>query len=153
MNTDSRRRAKLASTCCAVAGGLGVLACSVSMILVTVGLVGTAAAASGSIAGMAGMGSTSSGRTASSGLFGNLVSFLVQFGPPLLIISVVAIAASLGIRRHTAVIPAIVAGAVMYAGMYLQSSAALMYASIALGLSVWTSVYFWTRHQLPTIRA
>ena len=145
MATDSDRRATIVSTCCAVAGGLGAVACSVSMTLAAVGLVGTTAAASGSIAGMEGMGSTSSGQTASSGLISSLVRFLVEVGPPLLIISVAAITVALGLRRRAAVIPALVAGAVMYEGMYLQANIPLMYASIALGLIGWISLYIWTR--------
>jgi hypothetical protein len=151
MNSEAGRRAQIASTCCAVAGGLGAIACSVSMILATVGLVGTAAAASGSVAGMAGMGSTRS-QTAPSGLFGNVLSFLVRGGPLMLIVSVLAIAVSLGIRRRAAVIPAVVAGAVMYAGMYLQSNVPVMYAAIALGLIVWASVYLWTRQPPSRLR-
>jgi hypothetical protein len=122
------------------------------MTLAALGIIGTTAAASGSIAGMEGMGSGSSGQTASSGLFGSLIRFLVQVGPPLLIISVVAITVSLGLRRRAAVIPAVLAGAVMYAGMYLQSAVPLMYASIALGLTVWTSLYVWTQHRQPRLR-
>jgi len=91
MISDAGRRAKIVSTCCVVAGGFGALACSVSMVLVTAGLVGTAAAASGSIAGMAGMGSTSSGHSASSGIVGSLVRLLVEVGPALLIVSVLAV--------------------------------------------------------------
>ncbi len=121
------------------------MACSLSMTLAALGIIGTAAAASGSMAGMEGMGSGSSGQTASSGLFGSLIRFLIQVGPPLLIISVAAITVSLGLRRRTVVIPAVLAGAVIYAGMYLQSGLPLMYASIALGLIVWTSLYIWTQ--------
>lgn len=142
MSRGSDRRTKIVSTCCAVAGGVGALACSVSMTLAALGVIGLAAVASG--AGMEGMGSGSSGQTSSSGLLGSLVRFLVQVGPPLLIISVAAITVSLGIRRRAAVIPAVLAGAVMYGGMYLQSGLPLMYASIALGLIVWTSLYIWT---------
>ncbi len=126
------------------------MACSVSMTLAALGIIGTAAAASRS---MANMGSGSSGQTASSGLFGSLIRFLVQVGPPLLIISVAAITVSLGLRRRAAVIPSLLAGAVMYAGMYLQSGVPLMYASIALGLVVWTSLYIWTqRRRQPSLR-
>ena len=145
MNTDSDRRAKIVSTCCAVVGGLGAVACSVSMTLAAVGLIGTAAAASGSIGGMEGMGSGSNGQPASSGFFGSLVRFLVQVGPPLLIISVAAITVALGLRRRAAIIPALLAGGAMYAGMYLQSGAPLMYASIVVDLIVWTSLYLWTQ--------
>jgi hypothetical protein len=146
MDTGSARRTTIVSTCCAVAGGIGAVACALSMTLAALGIIGTAAAASGS---MANMGSGSSGQTASSGLFGSLIRFLVQGGPPLLIISVVAITVSLALRRRAAVIPAVLAGAVMYAGMYLQSAVPLMYASIALGLIVWTSLYVWTQRRQP----
>ncbi|SRR6266852_4752182 len=150
MDTDSDRRTKIVSTCCAVAGGFGAVACSVSMTLAALGVIGTAAAASGSMAGMEGMRSGNSVQTASSGPIGSLVRFLVQVGPPLLIISVAAISVSLGMRRRAAVIPALLAGAVMFEGMYLQSGVPLMYAAIALGLIGWTSLYIWTqRRRLP----
>jgi hypothetical protein len=119
------------------------------MTLAALGIIGTAAAASGS---MANMGSGSSDQTASSGLFGSLIRFLVQVGPPLLIISVVAITVSIGLRWRAAVIPAVLAGAVMYAGMYIQSAVPLMYASIALGLIAWTSLYVWTQRRQPRLR-
>src|SRR5260370_41171261 len=131
MDTGSARRTTIASTCCAVAGGIGAVACSLSMTLAALGIIGTAAAASGS---MANMGSGSSGQTASSGFFGSLIRFLLQVGPPLLIISVAAVSVSLSLRRRTAIIPAVRAGAVMYAGMYLQSEVPLMYATTRLGL-------------------
>src|SRR5258708_28678349 len=149
MDTGSARRTTIASTCWAVAGGIGAVACSLSMTLAALGIIGTAAAASGS---MANMGSGSSGQTASSGLFGSLIRFLVQVGPPLLIISVAAITVSLGLRRRAALIPAVLAGAVMYAGMYLQPEVPLMYASIALGLIVWASLYVWTQRRQPRTR-
>ncbi len=153
MDTGSDRRTKIVSTCCAVAGGLGAVACSVSMTLAALGIIGTGAAASGSLAGMEGMGAGNSGQPASSGPVSSLIRFLVQVGPPLLIISVAAISVSLGMRRRSAIIPAILAGALMYAGMYLQSGAPLMYAAIALGLVVWTSLYIWTqRRRQPSLR-
>jgi hypothetical protein len=152
MDSGSGRRTTIVSTCCAVAGGIGAVACSLSMALAALGIIGTAAAASGSTAGMEGMGSGSSGQTASSGRFGSLIRFLVQIGPPLLIISVAAITVSLGLRRRAAVIPAVLAGAVMYAGMYLQSAVPLMYGSIAVGLIVWTLLYVWTQRRQQRLR-
>lgn len=145
MDTNSDRQAKIVSTCCAVAGGLGAVACSVSMTLATLGIIGTAAAASGSMVGMERMGIGNGGVPPSGGPVGSLVRLLIQVGPPLLIISVAAITVSLGLRRRAAVIPALSAGAVMYAGMYLQSGAPWMYASIALGLVVWASLHLWCR--------
>ncbi len=147
MDTGSDRRTTIVSICCAVAGGFGAVACSVSMTLAALGIIGTAATASGSMVGMGGMSAGNSGQPASSGPLGIPIRFLVQVGPPLLIISVAAITVSLGLRRRAAMIPAILAGALIYAGMYLQSGVPLMYASIALGLIVWTSLYFWTQRQ------
>ena len=150
MSRGSDRRTKIVSTCCAVAGGVGALACSVTMTLAALGVIGLAAAASGSMAGMEGMGSGSSGQTSSSGLLGSLVRFLVQVGPPLLIISAAAIGVSLGMRRRVAVIPAVLAAVVMYAGMYLQSGVPVMYAAIIFGLIAWISLYIWTERPQPT---
>jgi hypothetical protein len=149
MDSGSGRRTTIVSTCCAVVGGIGAVACSLSMTLAAWGIIGTVAAASGS---MANMDSGSSGQTASSGRFGSLIRFLVQIGPPLLIISVAAITVSLGLRRRAAVIPAVLAGAVMYAGMYLQSAVPLMYGSIAVGLIVWTLLYVWTQRRQQRLR-
>ena len=117
------------------------MACSVSMTLAAVGLVGTAAAASGSMAGMTG----NMVQPASSPPVSSLVRFLIQVGPPLLIISVAAISLSLGIRRRAAVIPALLFGVVTYAGMYLQSGVLVMYAAIAFGLIGWISLYIWAQ--------
>ena len=145
MDPVSDRLAKVVSTCCAVVGGVGALACSVSMTLAAVGVVG-AAAVSGSMAGMSGHtiqpGSTSP--------VSSPVRFLIQVGPPLLIFSLAAISVALGIRRRVAVIPALVAGVVMYAGMYLQSRVLVMYAAIAFGLIAWISLYIWTERGQPT---
>jgi len=151
--TSAGQGTKIVSTCCAVAGGLGAVACSVSMSLSALGVIGTAAAASGFIAGMEGMGTGDNGQPASSGPVASLIRFLVQVGPPLLTVSVAAITVSLGLRRRAAVIPAVLAGAVMYVGMYLQSRVPVMYASIALGLVAWTALYFWTqRRRRPSLR-
>jgi len=152
MDTDSNRRAKIVSTCCAVVGGVGAVACSISMTLAALGIIGTAAAASGSMAGMDRMRIGNGGLSASGGPVNSLIT-LIQVGPPLLVISVAAITVSLGLRRRAAAIPALFGGAVMYAGMYLQSSVRSMYASIALGLIVWTSVYFCARRWRPSLTA
>lgn len=90
MDTGSDRRTKIVSSCCAVAGGLGAVACSLSMTLAALGIVGTAAAASGSVAGMAGMDSGTFGQPAASGPIVSFIRVLVGVGPPLLLISVAA---------------------------------------------------------------
>jgi len=115
------------------------------MTLAALGIVGTAAAASGAMAGMEGMSAGNSAQPVSSSAVASLIRFLAQVAPTLMLISVAAITVSLGLRRRAAVIPALLAGAVMYAGMYLQSGVPLMYGSIVLGLSLWTFLFVWTQ--------
>jgi hypothetical protein len=43
-------------------------------------------------------------------------------------------------RRPLTAVPAVLAGAVAYAGMYAQSSQAVMYASIAAGYLTWAGL-------------
>ncbi len=134
----------LVSQCCAAAGALGSLACSTSMILVALGLVGSAVSAGSSLVDMPGMGST--GTTASQpGPLAGLLAFLVQAGPVIMIPSIAAMVLASGIRRQIAAIPALAAGAVMYWGMYLQPRLALMYAAIVAGFFGWAALYLWNR--------
>ncbi len=134
----------LVSRCCAAAGALGSLACSTSMILAALGLVGSAVAAGSSLADMPGMGSTAT--TASQpGPLAGLLAFLVQAGPVIMIPSIAAMVVALGLGRRVAAIPALAAGAVIYWGMYLQPRLALMYAAIAVGFFGWAALYLWSR--------
>ncbi len=124
------------TVCCAAAGaagGLGSLACAISMILA--GLGAGASAASAGMAGMNQPGSTPHG----------LLGLLRRAGPALLIASIVLVTVALALRRPAAAVPALLAGAVLYAGMYSQSNAALMYTAIALGYTAWAGLFLWTR--------
>jgi hypothetical protein len=120
------------------AGVLGVLAsaaCAASMILAALGVGGSTVAAS-----MAGM--TATGAAAPGGVLGGLI----RSGPWLLLASVLLVAVAFALsRRPVAVFPALLAGGVLYAGMYRQSSAPVMYASIAVGYLAWAALAVWAR--------
>jgi hypothetical protein len=122
---------------CSAAGAAGLagsLACAVAMVLATLGLGGATTAA-----GMAGMDGATSRP-------GGLLGLLLRIGPGLLAASAVLVAAAFVLRRPGAAVPALLAGAVLYAGMYLQPNRPLMYASIALGYTGWAALYLWVRN-------
>jgi hypothetical protein len=52
-------------------------------------------------------------------------------------------------RRPVTAIPALVAGAVLYAGMYAQNSPPVMYASIAVGYLTWAALPLWVTRRGP----
>lgn len=98
--------------------------------------------ASATAAGMAGMsspGGTHAGR----------LGALIRIGPGLLIASIVLVAGAFALRHPPAAVPAVVAGAVLYAGMYAQANLAVMYASIAVGYAAWTGLFLWLRARCP----
>ncbi len=132
----AERPPRTKTVCCAAAGaagGLGSLACAISMILAGLG-VGASAASAG-MAGMDQPGSTPRG----------LLGLLRHAGPALLIASIVLVAVALALRRPATAFPALLAGAVLYVGMYSQSNAAVMYTAIALGYTAWAGLFLWTR--------
>ena len=118
------------------AGALGVLgsmACTASMIAAAVGVGGAAAATS-----MAGMTGTGSGHA------GGALGALVRIGPWLIVASALLVTAAFALtRRPVTAIPALAAGAVLYAGMYAQNSLPVMYASIAVGYLTWAALALW----------
>lgn len=117
-------RGRLAS----IVGIGGTLVCSLSMVAVAVGLfvAGGTAAAQG---GMAGMGPGHQGMADVPGW----LEALLSFGPVILIVSVLLVAASVTLRRRLAAVPAIGGGLILYVGMYAQPNLALMYAAIVVG--------------------
>ena len=122
-------------------GTAGSVACGVSMILIAAGVSASAAAA-----GMAAMSGTGAG--APHGVLG----VLLRAGPWLLVVSVLLVTAAFALtRRPAAAIPALLAGAVLYAGMYRQASLPVMYASIAVGYTAWIALYLRVRrgHHRP----
>ncbi len=143
MSGQADSRSRLVSRCCAAAGIVGSLACSISMTLAALGLAGTALSAGSSMAGMQGMGAVGSSASTPGPLTG-MIAFLVQAGPAILLLSIAAIVLAFGLRRRVAAIPALAAGAIMYWGMYLQPQVALMSMAIGLGLLGWAALYLWS---------
>ena len=128
--TAGRGKGRLA-TLGSVVGLGGTLVCSLSMIAAAVGLfaAGGTAAAQG---GMAGMGSEHQGAGAAHSP--GWLDVLLRWGPEILVVSVVLVAASVALRRRWAALPAIGGGLTLYVGMYVQPNLALMYAAIAVGI-------------------
>jgi hypothetical protein len=105
-------------------------------------LAAAGAGASAAATGMAAMPGT--GGAPRHGLLG----VLVRIGPGLLIASVLLITAAFALsRRPRAAVPGLLAGALLYWGMYAQPSLTLMYASIAVGYTAWAALYLWVRRQ------
>lgn len=126
-------------------GVLGGMSCAVSMVLPLVGLVGLAGAgtAAGSEAGtMAGM---RSGPPP-----GGVLGLLTRAGPELLAVSALLVVVSVALRRRAAAPLAVIGGAVLYWGMYLQSSGAVMYATLVGGFAIWLAMWAWARSGAPS---
>jgi hypothetical protein len=120
------------------------------MVVALAGLLGagvtTGTASMGDIGGMAGMSSAPSPPHNSSLSWSMQAAlfFLVQFGPVILILSIAAIALAVGVRRRVALVPVVVAGLVLYWGMYMQAARPVMYSSMVLGLAALVAAYIWS---------
>jgi hypothetical protein len=103
------------------------------MVAVSVGLfaAGGAAAVQGGMAGMDSM--DQGGAEAGSAQVPGWLDVILRFGPEILIVSLLLVAASVALRRRAAMLPAIGGGLVLYVGMYAQPHMALMYAAIVVG--------------------
>jgi hypothetical protein len=135
----------------AALGLLGSLACSTAMVIAFGGLVSAGAAAGAASAGaMAGMGGPPTAPLAPSQDSSlpepllAIVLFLIQSGPVILIVSIAAFALGVAIRRRAALFPVVVAGLVLYWGMYVQAVGLVMYSSVALGLLTLATAYIWS---------
>lgn len=113
-------------------GFAGGIACSAAMILVALGVVAAGAASAG--AGASGMAAMGASGAASAN---PLLSFLLDRGPTILLVSIALVAIGVATRRMTAAIYVLVAGAVMYWAMYEQPSLSIMYGGIVAGMLVW----------------
>jgi len=71
--------------------------------------------------------------------------FLIQAGPMLLLASVVVMAVAVALRARLAVLAALVAGGLLYWGIYVQVSVGVTYVAIAFGLATWLAVIAWTK--------
>jgi len=126
------------------AGGLGVAGsalCAASMIGVGVGVgAGVGIAGAATTTGMAAMSGTGPGAP------GGALGVLLRLGPVLLVVSVLRMTAAFALsRRPVAAVPALLAGAVLYAGMYAQPDLTVMYTGIAAGYLAWAGLYLCAR--------
>lgn len=120
-----------------IVGVLGTLTCIGAMLLAAIGVAGV-----GTSAVMAGM---SMGTPATGGEHPGILTFLLQAGPTILLVSIGAFALSLATRRWGAAIPALLVGGVIYWGMCAQPRLPVMYVTMALGLLGWVAVFLWAR--------
>lgn len=114
------------------------LGCCLPAILVALG-VGASAAA--------GVGHAAHGAGEAGGRLPEMLDVLHRISPVLLIVSIVLVAAALGMRRRSAALPALAAGVVLYLSVHGQAEPIVMYAGMALGYGVWLGLYLWTRPQ------
>lgn len=116
------------TACCGAVGIAGSIACSLAMVAAAAGLLGAGAStgARASAGSMAHMG-LSAGRNP------GWIDFLVRNGPALLVASLALVIGAAAVRRRSAVLPAALGGAILYVGMYRQSSTGWMYAAIGSG--------------------
>jgi len=134
-----KRIVRIGQTAIGVVGVLGTLACMGSMVLAVVGVAGV-----GTSAAMAGMSTGAPGQAGSLQQPG-ILTFLLQAGPAILLVSIGAFALSQAFRRGVAAIPALLVGGVTYWGMYGQPRLPVMYVTMALGLLGWAVVFLWVR--------
>lgn len=113
------------------------LACCLPAILVALGAGASAAAA--------GAGHAGHGTGGSSGWLATLLDVLHRISPVLLIVSIVLVTVAFALRRRAAVLPALIAGVVLYLSVHGQGDPAVMYAGMALGYGAWIALYLWTR--------
>jgi len=139
-----KRIVRIGQTTITLVGVLGTLTCMGAMVLAVIGVAGVGASAA--IAGM------SMGTQVTSGLHPGLLAFLLQAGSTILLISIGTFALSLATRRWVAAIPALLAGGVIYWGMYGQPRLPVMYVTMALGLLSWAPVFLWA-YGFPRRRA
>ena len=121
---------------------VGGLLCSVSMVSVSVGLIAAAGASVGAMAGMSGTG-RGAPSSATSAPIEVAVGFLISWGPLILIVSIAAMCLALWRRRKAAAAGALLAGTLLYWGMFGQANLAVMYATMAIGMLAWVSAYIW----------
>lgn len=133
VQTSRSRRSQVGAGSAGLLGVTGSVACTVAMMLPVIGAAGAGAAA-----GMSGMADMTGPAQ------GGLLGVLLQYGPIILVVSVVLVTVSVALRRPVAAVPALAAGALLYWGMYAQPSYPVMYGSLALGFAVWGTIYLWT---------
>ncbi|WP_152664822.1 hypothetical protein [Mycobacterium sp. UM_Kg27] len=112
------------------------LACCLPAALAALGAGASAAA---------GMGHAGHATGEFRGWFAALLDVLHRLSPVLLTASVVLVTVAFALRRRAAVLPALLAGVVLYLSVHGQDDPAVMYAGMALGYGAWIALYLWTR--------
>lgn len=110
------------------------LACCLPAILVAFGLGASAAA---------GVSHAAHGEAA--GWPSALLDVVHRISPVLLIVSIVLVAVAFALRRRAAVVPALLAGVVLYLSVHGQTDPTVMYGGMALGYGAWIALFLWTR--------
>ena len=130
---------------CGTTGSVAALICALHCISMPV-LVALGAGSSTA----AGMANHSGGRDDGiHGAFAGPLDLLQRVIPGLLIVSIVLIAGAFALRRVIAVIPALLAGAVVYASVRAQADPVVMYTGMAVGYGTWIGLYLWVRRGKP----
>lgn len=133
-----RRGSKFGSRMSGIPGIVGCIVCMGSMILAAVGVAGTVVSGSMSAMSMTGMGMNNMSGMSSPGW----LETILKFGPAILIVSVLLVTLSIGIRRRAFIIQALMGGAIMYLGMYMTTNITLMIIATIVGFVVWGVLYF-----------
>jgi hypothetical protein len=107
------------------------------MVAAALGLFAAAGTTAANFSSMAGMGSARSAARQEPGW----LHAIIRFGPEILVASLVLVALGVGVRRRGALVPVALGGAVLYVGMYIQSSLIWMYVAIAVGTALLLIAY------------
>lgn len=134
------RKADVSGHRLGVAGVIAAVVCTLGCCLPAI-LVAFGAGASA----VAGVGHAAHGGHEAQGWFAKALGAVHQISPVLLIASIVLVAAAFAVRRRAAVLPALLAGVVLYLSVHGQTDPVVMYAGMALGYAVWIALYLWTR--------
>lgn len=137
---DRPRRPGSAGRRFGAAGALAALTCTLACCLPAI-LVAFGAGTSA----VAGMGHAAHGPGEARGGFPALLDVLHRISPALLILSIVLVTVAFAVRRRAAVLPALLAGVVLYLSVHGQADPTVMYVGMALGYGSWIALYLWTR--------
>ncbi|WP_234783300.1 hypothetical protein [Mycolicibacter heraklionensis] len=137
---DRPRRSKPSGRRFGAAGVVAALTCTLACCLPAI-LVALGVGASA----VAGAGHAGHGTGGSSGWLAAVLDMLHRISPVLLVVSIVLVTVAFALRRRAAVLPALVAGVVLYLSVHGQGDPAVMYAGMALGYGAWIALYLWTR--------
>lgn len=122
------------TACCGALGIGGAILCSLTMVAPALGLIAVQRTQP-VMSGMSGPGQTSRAQLPA------WWQAVVASGPEILVVSVLLVALAVALRRRAAALPAMVGGLILYLGMYVQPSLAMMYAAPILGIALLLFAY------------